>query len=100
MGGNPYTMTVELMNVIGGDGDVNHGHPGVMYNAIDENNFDTMHLRFVKWEKPSTDVYLYYTILVMELVDVDDNFIYISIGDMSDSSLTDCFFLNVYKSFL
>ena len=90
MGGNPYTMTVELMNVIGRDGDVNHGHPGVMYNAIDENNFDTMHLRFVKWEKPSTYVYIYYTILVM--VDVDDNFIYISIGNISDSSLAGCFF--------
>ena len=51
-GGNPYTMTVELMNVIGKDGDVNHGHPGVMYNVIDQNNFDTMHLRFVTWENP------------------------------------------------
>ena len=62
-GGNPYTMTVELINVIGKDGDVNHGHPGVMYNVIDQHNFDTMHLRFVTWEKPAKrDVYLYYKI--------------------------------------
>ena len=51
-GGNPYTMSVELMNVYGKNG-VNHGHPGVMYNVIDENNFDTMHLRFVTREKPT-----------------------------------------------
>ena len=37
------------MNVIGKDG-VNYGHPGVIYNAIDENNFDYMLLRFVSWE--------------------------------------------------
>ena len=52
-GGNPYTMTVELMNVIGRSG-VNDGHPGVAYNVIDENNFDTMHLRFVTWKKKHT----------------------------------------------
>ena len=50
--GNQYTMTVELMNAIGWLG-VNSGHPGVMYNVIDENNFDFMHLRFVTWEKPA-----------------------------------------------
>lgn len=50
--GNPYTISVELMNVNGKNG-VNHGHPGVMYNVIDENNFDTMHLRFVTREKPT-----------------------------------------------
>ena len=56
--GNPYTMTVDLINVMGEDG-VDHGHPGVMYNVIDENNFDYMHLRFVAWEKPAkSDVYL------------------------------------------
>ena len=91
-GGNPYTMTVELMNVIGKNG-VDHGHPGVMYNLIDENNFDFMHLRFVPREKPAkANVRLYYTILVTELVRVDHNFIsreiscfiHISIGDMSD----------------
>ena len=40
--GNPYTMTVELMNVMEEDA-VDHGHPGVMYNVIDENKFDYMH---------------------------------------------------------
>ena len=44
--GNQYTLTVELMNVIGWLG-VNSGRPGVMYNVIDENNFDFMYLRFV-----------------------------------------------------
>ena len=44
--GKPYTMTVKLMNVSGKDG-VNHGHPGVMYNVIDENNFDFAYFRFV-----------------------------------------------------
>ena len=49
--GNQYTLTVELMNVIGKHG-VNFGHLGVMYNVIDENNFDFMYLRFVTWDKP------------------------------------------------
>ena len=40
-----------------------HGHPGVMYNFIDENNYDFMHWRFATWEKPAKrDVYLYYKI--------------------------------------
>ncbi|XP_078379744.1 uncharacterized protein LOC144662733 [Oculina patagonica] len=43
--GDSYTMTVELMNVIGKSGDVNHGHPGVLYNVIDENNFDFVYFR-------------------------------------------------------
>ena len=47
-GGNPYAMTVELMNVNSSKG-VNYGHPGVMYNVIDEHNFDFMYLRFVTW---------------------------------------------------
>ncbi|XP_078379776.1 putative skeletal organic matrix protein 7 [Oculina patagonica] len=42
--GNSYTMTVELMNVIGWSG-VNSGHPGVVYNVIDENNFDYVYFR-------------------------------------------------------
>ena len=45
-GGNPYTMTVELMNVISSKG-VNFGHPGVMYNVVDENNFDFVYIRLV-----------------------------------------------------
>jgi len=74
-GGNPYTMTVELMNVVGKNGE-DHGHPGVMYNLIDENNFDSIHLRFTTWEKPTkADVCLYYIILLMELVLVYHNFI-------------------------
>lgn len=44
--GNPYTMTVELMNVIGWRG-VNSGHLGVFYNAVDENNFDLIYFRLV-----------------------------------------------------
>ena len=44
--GDPYTMTVELMNVIGWDG-VNSGHPGVTYNAINETNFDFVYFRLV-----------------------------------------------------
>ena len=44
-------MTVELMNVIGQDG-VNFGHPGVMYNVVDEKNFDFVYFRFVVYEKP------------------------------------------------
>ena len=44
--GEPYTMEVELMNVIGSGG-VNYGHPGVLYNAIDENNFDVVYFRLV-----------------------------------------------------
>ena len=56
--GNPYTMTVDLINVMGEDG-VDQGHPGVMYNVIDENNFDYMHLRFVAWEKPAKSVFTF-----------------------------------------
>ena len=44
--GVPYTMTVHLLNVIGSGG-VHFGHPGVIYNVIDENNFDFMYFRFV-----------------------------------------------------
>ena len=39
-----YTLTVEIMNVEGRDG-VNFGHPGVMYNVVDENNFDFVYFR-------------------------------------------------------
>ncbi|XP_078380251.1 putative skeletal organic matrix protein 7 [Oculina patagonica] len=44
--GDSYTMTVELMNVIGSGG-VHSGHPGVVYNVIDENNFDSVYFRSV-----------------------------------------------------
>lgn len=44
--GDPYTLTVDLFNVIGGRR-VNFGHPGVMYNVIDGNNFDFVYFRFV-----------------------------------------------------
>lgn len=43
---DPYTMTVELMNVIGKDG-VDSGHPGVIYNVVDENNFDFVYFRLI-----------------------------------------------------
>ncbi|XP_078379780.1 putative skeletal organic matrix protein 7 [Oculina patagonica] len=42
--GDPYTMTVELMNVIGWAG-VSSGHLGVIYNVVDENNFDIVYFR-------------------------------------------------------
>ncbi|XP_078379743.1 uncharacterized protein LOC144662732 [Oculina patagonica] len=42
--GDPYTMSVELLNVIG-NSVVNYGHPGMFYNAIDENNFDFVFFR-------------------------------------------------------
>ncbi|KAL9964962.1 hypothetical protein ACROYT_G028679 [Oculina patagonica] len=42
--GDSYTMTVELMNVIGWQG-VSSGHLGVMYNINDENNFDFVFFR-------------------------------------------------------
>lgn len=44
--GDPYTLTVDLFNVDGLLG-VNSGHPGVMYNVIDENNFDFVFFRLV-----------------------------------------------------
>ena len=43
--GDSYMLKVELMNVIGKNG-VNFGHPGVMYNVIDENNFDLVYYRY------------------------------------------------------
>ena len=45
--GEPYTMTVEIMNVVGGNGLIDSGHPGVAYNVIDENNFDVVYFRLV-----------------------------------------------------
>ena len=45
-----YTLTVEIMNVNGRDG-VNFGHPGVMYNVVDENNFDVVYFRLCFFAK-------------------------------------------------
>lgn len=39
-----YTLTVEIKNVVGAEG-MNSGHPGVMYNVVDENNFDVVYFR-------------------------------------------------------
>lgn len=44
--GHPYTMTLELFNVIG-NGVVDLGHPGMIYNVIDENNFDFVFFRLL-----------------------------------------------------
>ena len=44
--GDPYTMTVQLLNVISSSG-MHFGHPGVMYKVIDEDNFDLIYFRFV-----------------------------------------------------
>ena len=42
-----YTLTVEIMNVVGSHGLTDFGHPGVMYNVVDENNFDVVYFRLV-----------------------------------------------------
>ena len=44
--GDSYTLEVDLFTVIG-NGKVNYGHPGVMYNVADGNNFDFVYFRFV-----------------------------------------------------
>ena len=46
--GDSYTMTVNLMNVISSGG-VDYGHPGVMYNVVEENNFDVVYFRLVSY---------------------------------------------------
>ena len=46
--GDPYTVSIELMNVIA-MGDANRGHPGIIYNVIDENNFDFFYMRLVPY---------------------------------------------------
>ena len=50
--GDPYTINVDLYNVIAWDG-VDSGHLGVMYNAVDEDNFDVFYFRLVTCEKIS-----------------------------------------------
>ena len=46
--GDSYTMTVQLLNVRSSRG-VDFGHPGVMYNVINEDNFDLIYFRFVSY---------------------------------------------------
>ena len=41
-----YTMSAELLNQAGWQG-INSGHPGVLFNAVDENNFDFVYFRYV-----------------------------------------------------
>ena len=40
-----YTVSAEILNEAGWKG-VNSGHPGLLFNAIDENNFDFVYLRY------------------------------------------------------
>ncbi|KAL9974432.1 hypothetical protein ACROYT_G011462 [Oculina patagonica] len=39
-----YSLTTELLNQAGWQG-INSGHPGVLFNAVDENNFDFVYFR-------------------------------------------------------
>ena len=39
-----YTVSAELLNQAGWAG-INSGHPGVLFNAVDENNFDFVYFR-------------------------------------------------------
>ena len=39
-----YSVSAELLNKIGWQG-INSGHLGLLYNALDENNFDFVHFR-------------------------------------------------------
>lgn len=41
-----YTVTAELLNQMGWQG-VNSGHLGLLFNAVDENNFDFIYFRFL-----------------------------------------------------
>ena len=44
-----YELKVDLYNFIGGRGNnPNFGHPGVFFNAKDEDNYDFVYFRFVK----------------------------------------------------
>ena len=47
--GGPYTVEVELLNVVR-PSIVYYGHPGVMYNIVDENNFDFIYFRLVLYD--------------------------------------------------
>ena len=39
-----YMVSAELLNEAGWQG-INSGHPGVLFNAVDENNFDFVYFR-------------------------------------------------------
>ena len=39
-----YTVSAELLNQAGWQG-INSGHPGILFNAVDENNFDFVYFR-------------------------------------------------------
>ena len=41
-----YQLSVDMYNFIGRDG-VNFGHPGVLLNAEDQDNYDFVYFRFV-----------------------------------------------------
>ena len=41
-----YQLSVDMYNFIGRDG-VNFGHPGVLLNAEDQDNYDYVYFRFV-----------------------------------------------------
>ena len=40
-----YQLSVDIYNFIGRDG-VNYGHPGVFFNAEDQDNYDFVYFRF------------------------------------------------------
>ena len=39
-----YSVSAEILNQMGWKG-INSGHPGLLYNALDENNFDFVYFR-------------------------------------------------------
>ena len=41
-----YTVSAELLNQAGWKG-VNSGHLGLLFNAVDENNFDFVYFRYI-----------------------------------------------------
>ena len=43
-----YQLSVDLFNVKGWQG-VNSGHLGVLYNAVDQENYDFVYFRFEKY---------------------------------------------------
>ena len=53
--GDPYTIKVDLYNVIAWTG-ADYGHLGVMYNAVDEDNFDVFYFRLVTCTKISFSI--------------------------------------------
>lgn len=45
----PYVLDIELLNTVR-PGIVYWGHPGVIYNVVDEDNFDFVYFRLVTFE--------------------------------------------------